>query len=499
MKKLIAILTLTAAAVLNTNANTILIDFGASGAGWYGGASVVGADANGNYWNSITSGSYYSNLLDTTGTATTVSGFGFMTGMAFNSYNGPAGATSNPLTQAQINATVFTSGAGIFGVKEALVDYIATTTSVPSVRWSIDNLDTSSLYTVKFYGSAKFQNDYATKLRVYSDNTFGLGSLLATATANYQSPTQSWVINTADIGVLSNLTTTGSLYFEMTGANGGTGIINAMSIETVAIPEPNTYGLLMLGFLLIWIMKTINKTKAGVLVALIAICSLAPAHAQLLINWDLPTSSTNRSVVSNFNEKGLSSSTIEMASGITPSSISNAWGGISWTSGGTDPFNNATTNNDYFAFSITANSGYQVTINGVSNLGIQVSASGPRYWHLLYSTTNDNGAFINPLRNYGPFEVSIPTTSSLITDITNALNASFAANPITISEATGYFRLVGYGGAVSSGSGRIAAAGTNDFGLVGSVYTIPEPSIVSLALVGLLALRKKIYENNKQN
>jgi len=223
------------------------------------------------------------------------------------------------------------------------------------------------------------------------------------------------------------------------------------------------------------------------------------ANAQLLINWDLPTSSTNRSVVSNFNEKGLSSSTIEMASGITPSSISNAWGGISWTSGGTDPFNNATTNNDYFAFSITANSGYQVTINGVSNLGIQVSASGPRYWHLLYSTTNDNGAFINPLRNYGPFEVSIPTTSSLITDITNALNASFAANPITISEATGYFRLVGYGGAVSSGSGRIAAAGTNDFGLVGSVYTIPEPSIVSLALVGLLALRKKIYENNKQN
>jgi len=499
MKKLITTILSILAINITAHAGTILIDFGTTGAGWYGGASVVGADARGNYWNSVTSGTYYPNLVDTTGAVTSVGGFGFLTGMTFSSYNGPAGATSTPLTQAQLDATVFTADAGIFGVKEVLVDYIKTATSIPKVQWVVNGLDASSLYNIKFYGSAKYQNDYATRMNVYSDNTFATSSLLATTVANFQSPTQSWVINTTDIGVLRNLPTTGSLYFEIQGANGGTGLINAMSIETVVIPEPNTYGLLMLGFLLIWIMKTINKTKAGVLVALIAICSLAHAHAQLLINWDLPTSSTNRSVVSNFNETGLSSSTIEMASGITPSSISNAWGGISWTSGGTDPFNNATTNNDYFAFSITANSGYQVTINGVSNLGIQVSASGPRYWHLLYSTTNDNGAFINPLRNYGPFEVSIPTTSTLITDITNALNASFAANPITISEATGYFRLVGYGGAVSSGSGRIAAAGTNDFGLVGSVYTIPEPSIVSLALVGLLALRKKIYENNKQN
>ena len=217
------------------------------------------------------------------------------------------------------------------------------------------------------------------------------------------------------------------------------------------------------------------------------------ANAQLLINWDLPTSSTNRSVISNFNEVGLSSSTIEMASGITPSSISNGWGGISWTSGGVDPFNNLTVNNDYFTFSITASTGYQVTINGVSNLAIQVSASGPRYWQLFYSPINDNASFLNSSRNYGPFEVAIPVTGTLITDITNSLNTLFAANPITISETTGYFRLVGYGGTSGSGSGRISSAGTNDFGLVGSVSSIPEPSSLSLILIGstsLIALRR---------
>jgi len=259
MKKLITTILALVAININTYANTILIDFGTSGAGWYGGASVVGADANGNYWNSVTSGTYYSNLIDTTGAATSVGGFGFLTGMTFGSYNGPAGATSNPLTQAQIDATVFTSGAGIFGVKEALVDYIKTSTSVPKVQWSINGLNSSLLYTIKFYGSAKYQNDYATRLNVYSDNTFSSGSLLSTATANYQSSTQAWVINTTDIGVLSNLTTTGDLYFEMQGANGGTGLINVMSIESVpAIPEPNTLILGLAGCLVLVGMRAYN-------------------------------------------------------------------------------------------------------------------------------------------------------------------------------------------------------------------------------------------------
>jgi len=267
MQKLITTLLTLLAINITAYAGTILIDFGASGAGWYGGASVVGADANGNYWNSVTSGTYYSNLVDTTGTTTTVGGFGFLTGMAFGSYNGPAGATSNPLTQSQIDATVFTADAGMFGVKEALVDYIKTSVSAPKVQWVVNGLDSSLLYNVKFYGSAKYQNDYATRLNVYSDNTFSSGSLLATVTSNYQSPTQAWVINTSDIGTLNNLTTTGSLYFEMEGANGGTGLMNVMSIETVAIPEPTVLDIITLPYKIVnWLRPKGNKATflAGV-------------------------------------------------------------------------------------------------------------------------------------------------------------------------------------------------------------------------------------------
>ena len=260
MKKLILKTLLILLINTSVYAEMLLIDFGTSGAGWYGGASVVGADANGNYWNSVTSGTYYSNLLNTSGVATSIGGFGFLTGMTFGSYNGPAGATSNPLTQAQIDATVFTSGAGVFGVKEALVDYIKTSTTTPKVQWSVNGLDSSLLYTVKFYGSAKYQNDYATRLNIYSDNTFSSGSLLSTAVANYQSSTQAWVINTTDIGVLSNISTsTGSLYFEMQGANGGTGLINAMSIEMVAVPEPSAFGLLIFGGTTLYTLRRLRR------------------------------------------------------------------------------------------------------------------------------------------------------------------------------------------------------------------------------------------------
>lgn len=261
MKKIITTILTTIALTLQTYAELILIDFGTAEAGWYGGASVVGADTNGNYWNSVTSGSYYSNLVDSTGTSTSVGGFGFLTSMTFGSYNGPAGVTSNPLTQAQIDATVFTADAGYFGVKEALVDYVKTSVSVPKVQWVMNGLDSSLLYTVKFYGSAKYQNDYATRLNVYNDSTFTQGSLLDTAVANYQSSTQSWVINTFDIGVIDNLTaSTGSLYFEMEGANGGSGIMNVMSIEALPIPEPTVIDTIKIPFkVLLWLGKDHNS------------------------------------------------------------------------------------------------------------------------------------------------------------------------------------------------------------------------------------------------
>ena len=209
-------------------------------------------------------------------------------------------------------------------------------------------------------------------------------------------------------------------------------------------------------------------------------------HAQgILIGWDLPTNSTTNTVSSATNIPGVvGPKSFAMASGLSPNVFSTdpyAWGGSSWTANGTSPGPNGTTNNDYFAFEITADMGKRINITGVSRLILQVSQSGPKKWSLLVAESNTNSSFDpTPLRNYGPFDVTNPTTSGVVgdTDITSQLAAAIASNPIVLNAGrTNYFRLVGYGGTGTSGSGRIVAnapAGTLDFALTGTVEEMPK-------------------------
>jgi len=195
--------------------------------------------------------------------------------------------------------------------------------------------------------------------------------------------------------------------------------------------------------------------------------------SRLLIGWDLPVSDNiNRVISSVTNDPSVALQSFGLGSSITINGNTTAYGGTSWTAGGTDPIANATTNNDYFYFRVQASSSNRITVNGISRLVIQVSLSGPRYWHLLYSETNSDAAFSNPTRNYGPFEVTIPSNSSVNTDITAAISAAVSNNPITINPSgIGYFRLTGYGGANSTGSGRVVASNSGasnpDFGVLG--------------------------------
>jgi len=206
------------------------------------------------------------------------------------------------------------------------------------------------------------------------------------------------------------------------------------------------------------------------------ICSSSFAQtSRLLIAWDLPVSSTSASVAPGFNDPAVLANNITLGSGLTPSSNAGGWGATSWTLGGTDPFANGTANNDYIAFRVTASASDRVTITGVSRLAIQVSSAGPKYWHLLYSSVNTDAAFGTPERNFGPFEVTNPTTTgtTLTTDITAFLSAAIAASPIVLEPTSiGYFRLVGFGGTTSGGSGRIVSSNTGviapDFGIMGT-------------------------------
>ena len=206
---------------------------------------------------------------------------------------------------------------------------------------------------------------------------------------------------------------------------------------------------------------------------------------EILIGWDLPTNSTTNTVLSGINATGVvSPKSFSMASGLSPNVFSTdpyAWGGSSWTPNGTAPAPNVTTNSDYFSFEITAETGKKVTVNGVSRLILQVSQSGPKKWSLLYTETNANSAFDpSPLRNYGPFTAVNPTSAGVVidTDITAQLTVAISNNPIVLTAGkTGYFRLVGFGGTGTSGSGRIVAnapEGTWDFALTGTVEDMPK-------------------------
>ena len=201
-------------------------------------------------------------------------------------------------------------------------------------------------------------------------------------------------------------------------------------------------------------------------VGLFLLSGMAQLYAQgILIGWDLPVNSTITTVSSGTTASGVvGPKSFAMASGLSANVFSAdpyAWGASSWTSGGTAPVPNGTTYNDYFSFEIQADAGKKITISGITRLILQVSASGPKKWSLLYSESNSNSAFDPaPLRSYGPFDVVNPLNAGVIqdTDITALVNAAIAANPITLTAGkTGYFRLVGFGGTSTSGSGRIAA------------------------------------------
>jgi acetyl esterase/lipase len=233
-------------------------------------------------------------------------------------------------------------------------------------------------------------------------------------------------------------------------------------------------------------MKVFTSPKGCFLAYCLAIlgCLGNSSRAQdILIGWDFPVNSTVASVNSASTVTGVvGPKAFAMASGLSADVFSTdpyAWGADGWSSGGTSPGPNATTNNDYFSFEIEAVTGKKVTISGISRLILQVSASGPKKWSLLYSESNANSTFNpTPLRNYGPFDVVNPlnTGQKEDTDITALVNAAIAANPIILTAGkVGYFRLVGFGGTSTSGSGRIVAnapAGTWDFALTGTVEDI---------------------------
>lgn len=210
---------------------TILLDFGNNSS--YRGVSVSNPDQNGKYWNSVWSGAFYSNMINSTNGATLVD-LGFDVAPASDSFNGPAGAVvNNPPLASEIANTVFDATAlGDLGVTNAVMDYYV------SASFQIQNLRPTRTYKLTFFGSHKFSTDDATVYSVYANS--GYTNLVASTSLNVQTPGSPWLHNTNTVAVITNLTPqfANILYVKFLGSNGNAGYLNAMKIEGYAGTSP---------------------------------------------------------------------------------------------------------------------------------------------------------------------------------------------------------------------------------------------------------------------
>jgi hypothetical protein len=215
------------------NAAIVLMDFGNNNS--YRGVTTPTPDPNGNTWNSVQTGVFYQNLVDTTNTPTTID-FGFSTPVGTDSYNGPAGDTSSGTPASHVpNVDIDAAALGILGVKEAVFDYVANASDTALLRFEIQELDVAQLYRLTFFGSHKYNTENTTRYSIYSDDSYttlvASVDLLVGVGADH---------NRDRVAVLDNLAPQlGNIFYvQVDGATMGSGYLNCLAIETV--PEPSS-------------------------------------------------------------------------------------------------------------------------------------------------------------------------------------------------------------------------------------------------------------------
>jgi autotransporter-associated beta strand protein len=223
--RFLAVLAVALSAASSARAETVLIDFGNALSNR--GASQNGTDSNGYSWTSIYSGAYYGSLVDISNSATTLGiGFATSTGLGTDSYNGPSGVTSAPITQPQIDAANINAAAlGILGgSKASAFDFYNATDG----RFVIQGLNVNETYNLTFFGSHMYSAVNTTDYGVYTDGNYttsvGSASLNVGVGGNN---------NTGNTTTIAGVTpqTSNTLYVRF-GASGYTanGYINELSI-----------------------------------------------------------------------------------------------------------------------------------------------------------------------------------------------------------------------------------------------------------------------------
>lgn len=204
-------------AITVTTQDVILVDFGNDSS--FGGASVANPDGNGNYWNSIWSGAFTSNLINVSNAVTTVD-IGFDAAQGTGNFNGPAGQ-------------VVPAALGLLGGDtNAVNDYYI------SSKFQIQGLDTGLTYRLTFFGSHKYSPNTSTVYSVCTDANYD--TVVASVSLDVQVPGSPALHNSNQVAVLDNLAPqpNGRLYVSFAGDAGTNGYLNAMMIEALDVEVP---------------------------------------------------------------------------------------------------------------------------------------------------------------------------------------------------------------------------------------------------------------------
>lgn len=236
------IVTLLYCGVFVASAQTVFIDIGSDTT--YRGVTAPSPDTNGNHWNSTAFG-FIGNLVDSAGNATTIDwtpdGLG-----GVDSYNGIAGATSNPLTTGEIAAaqTILDAGSiGVFAVAEAAMDFYVSSNPTTNVgRFQLQQLTAGQAYDLTFYGATRYVGSQTT-YSVFDDSAYS--NLLGSVTLNHNDGAGNANVDNVAVvaGLIGPSNANNIFYVQWEGVAVSTeGFINAMSIT--AVPEPSSFALL---------------------------------------------------------------------------------------------------------------------------------------------------------------------------------------------------------------------------------------------------------------
>ena len=214
------------------------------------------------------------------------------------------------------------------------------------------------------------------------------------------------------------------------------------------------------------------KSHLGVIAGAIFL-AISSAHAVTLVGYDIPTSTTNNTLSPMSSATGVTATSITAGPGLsfsTNNTSSSRWQATSYNqTAQTDvAMDAANTGGDYWAFSVTAATGYNLTINGIGSFQWGASTSGPKNVALLYSSNSFSTYSVVIKSQFG---------ANGNTNLTSDWNAALAAAPISVAAGqTASFRIVGYGASSTGGTGGMLGNLTApDFSVLGDSISTTAP------------------------